>query len=104
MLQKKGVVVVVDIYCRCAVINIVHSIDNLVIAQLTTQPQKAYYTPWLGTDCWSDYEKNNNTQSTIFFPFFLGFTGDLNDNFKHFPTVRSVIEKPLDSYFDFYFG
>ena len=56
---KNGLVVVlVDIYFRCALINIVHCIDNLVIPQLTTQPQ-AYYTPWLGTDCLSDYEKNN---------------------------------------------
>ena len=57
--QRLVVVVVVDIYFRCAVINIVHIGDNFVIAQLTTQPQWAYYTPWLGTDCWSEYGKNN---------------------------------------------
>ena len=37
----------------------IHAGGNFVIALLTTQPQWAYYTPLLGTDCWSEYKKIN---------------------------------------------
>ena len=40
----------------------IHAGGNFVIALLTTQPQWAYYTPWLGTDCWSGNEKNTGLQ------------------------------------------